>query len=316
MIPELMIIPPRLKLGDTIGIVAPAGPVRPERLHAGISCLGDAFRLRIAESVTSLHPPGVPSYLAASDQARADELMAMLADREVRAVVLARGGYGIMRILPLLDPAVLRADPKPIVGFSDATALLSWAYHAGVRGIHGPVIAQLSDLPLDDVAHLITMLTVAKPLGARPWKLATRGRRVVRGPLVAGNLSLIASLVGTPWSLPLAGVIALLEEVGERPYEIDRYLTQLSLAGAFTSTAAVVVGELVRCVDAKPPTGVPDPDDAALATIKDRMAAASIPVAVGAPIGHGIRNEAVPFGAMCELDFERGVLSITEAAVS
>jgi muramoyltetrapeptide carboxypeptidase len=313
--------------GDTIGIVAPAGPVRRDRLDRGLACLGDTFRLRVADSVTAPRAPTTPSYLAAPDDVRARELNAMLADRDVRAIVCARGGYGILRILPLLDPALLRRDPKPIVGFSDATALLAWAHHAGVRAIHGPVLAQLADLPASETAHLIRVLTDPSPLGERSWTL--RGWPVrdadhpVRhaqhtGPLFAANLSLASFLVGTPWPLPLRDAILLLEEVGERPYEIDRYLTQLALTGALSGSIAAVIGDLVRCHDPNPPAGAPDPDDAALATMIERLHASAIPVASGAPIGHGARNEAIPFGAKCELaiDDERAVLAIIEPAVA
>lgn len=310
------IIPPRVARGQTIGVVAASGPVRPDRLRHGLACLGDAFVLRVGASVTAPRVPGTPSYLAAADRIRAAELTAMLADPDVRAIILARGGYGAMRILAELDPALLARDPKPIVGFSDATALLAWAYRAGVRGIHGPMIAQLSDLAPDDVAHLIRVLTEPSPLGERPWVLRGHGRGRVRGPLVPANLSLASLLVGTPWQLPLAGAIALLEEVGERPYEIDRYVTQLALTGALATTAAAVIGDLTRCSDPNPPTGEPDPDDAALAALLDRLAAAGVPAATGAPIGHGSRNEAVPFGAMCELDLDRGALAILEPAVA
>jgi muramoyltetrapeptide carboxypeptidase len=310
------IVPPRVAKGQTVGIVAASGPVRPDRLRRGLACLGDAFVLRVGDSVTAPRVPGTPSYLAAADRIRGAELTAMLADPDVRAIILARGGYGAMRILADLDPALLARDPKPIVGFSDATALLSWAWRAGVRGIHGPMIAQLSELPPADVAHLIRVLTEPSPLGERPWLLGRHGRGRVRGPLVPANLTLASLLVGTPWQLPLAGAIALLEEVGERPYEIDRYVTQLALTGALATTAAAVIGDLTRCADPNPPTGEPDPDDAALATLLERLAAAGVPVATGAPIGHGSRNEAVPFGAMCELDLDRGALAILEPAVA
>jgi muramoyltetrapeptide carboxypeptidase len=310
------IAPPRVARGQTVGVVAPAGPVKLERLRRGLACLGDAFELRVAPSVTAPRQPTTPSYLAAPDEVRAAELGEMLADPDVRAIILARGGYGIMRILPRLDPAVLSRDPKPIVGFSDATALLAWAHHAGVRGIHGPLIATLSDLPPSDVAHLVELLTSPRPPGARPWSLRSHGRGRHLGPLVPVNLSVAAALVGTPWPVPLAGAIALFEEVGEKPYRIDRYLTQLALAGVLGSVAAAVVGDLTRCVDPKPPTGEPDPDDAALAAILERLRTTGIPVAVGAPIGHDARNEAVPFGAACELDLDRGAIAITEAAVS
>jgi muramoyltetrapeptide carboxypeptidase len=310
--------PPRIAKGQTVGVVVPAGPVQPERLRRGLACLGDAFELRIARSATAPREPETPSYLAAADRIRAAELNEMFADPDIRAIILARGGYGVMRILAELDPALLSRDPKPIVGFSDATALLSWAHRAGVRGIHGPMIAQLPDLDPSDIAHLVRVLTEPEPLGERPWPLRGHGHRRgrLRGALVPANLTLASLLVGTPWQLPLAGAIALLEEVGERPFEIDRYVTQLALTGALATTTAAVIGDLTRCSDPSPPSGDRDPDDAALATLVDRLAAAGVPAASGAPIGHGNRNEAVPFGALCELDLDRGALAILEPAVA
>jgi muramoyltetrapeptide carboxypeptidase len=314
--PGRPIVPPRIGRGQTLGVVAPAGPVNPDRLQRGLARLGDAFRIRLAPTLTSARAVDVPSYLAASDDARAAELTAMIADPDVRAIVLARGGYGLMRILSRIDPDLLRKDPKPIVGFSDATALLSWAFQAGVRGIHGPMIVQLGDLSDAEVGHLIALLTEPAAPGVRPWALTSHGRGVYQGPLIAANLALASLLVGTPWQLPLDGAIAVLEEVGEKPYELDRYLTQLWLTGQLAVTAAVVIGDLTRCVDPNPPTGVPDAPDAALAAILERLRTAGSPVAVGAPIGHGSRNEAVPFGAISVLDLDRGTLEITEGAVA
>jgi len=308
--------PPRVARGARLGIVAPSGPVAPERLCRGLARLGDAFELVIAPGVTAPRPPDLPSYLAATDEQRAAELDAMLGDPDIRGIVLARGGYGLTRILPRLDPDRLRRDPKPIVGFSDGTALLAWAHAAGVRGIHGPVVQQLGDLPDADAAHLIALLTDPRPPGERPWRLAVHGRGVHAGPLVAANLTLASLLVGTPWPLPLGGAIALFEEVGERPYELDRYLTQLIATGALAPAAAVVVGDLTRCVDPCPPAGGADPPDAALRTVLERLAAAGKPAAAGAPVGHGACNEAVPFGPACELDLERGTLAILEGAVA
>jgi len=309
-------IPPRIRRGETLGICSPAGPVKHDRFERGLARLGDAFRLRVGASVLAPHPAGVPSYLNASDDVRAEELAAMIADPDVRAILLARGGYGITRLLPRLDPGALVRDPKPIIGFSDATALLSWAHAAGVRGIHGPVVAQLGDLGDGDLAQLIALMTEPRAPGVRPWPLASHGTGVLRGPLIPGNLTLISVLVGTPWQVPLAGALALIEEVGEKPYELDRYLTQMILTGELGKARAVILGELTRCVDPKPPTGEPDPDDAALQTILERLAAARVPAAVGAPIGHGQHNEAVPFGADAILDLDAGTLEILEAAVA
>ena len=312
---DKLINPPRVSRGQTIGICAPAGPVNPDRLQRGLDRLAQTFELRVADNIYADRSPNVPSYLAASDAARAAELNAMLGDPDVRAIVLARGGYGLMRILDELDGAALVKDPKPIVGFSDATALLAWAHELGVRGIHGPMGVQLGDLPDEDVAHLVALLTDPKPPGVRPWKLAAHGTGTHRGRLIPANLTLASMLVGTPWELPLDNAIALFEEVGERPYELDRYLTQLTLTGALRSTRAVIVGDLLRCTDANPPAGGVDPDDAALRTVLERIHAFGLPAAVGAPVGHDKRNEAIPFAAMCELDLDKGTIEITEGAV-
>lgn len=308
------VIPPRVRRGDVIGVCAPAGPIREDRLRAGLARLGDAFRVRVTPAVTAPRPPGVPAYLAADDDTRAAELTGLLADPDVRAIVLARGGYGLMRILPRLDPELLRRDPKPIVGFSDATALLAWAHAAaGVRGIHGPMIGQLGELGDDDAAALVTLMTEPRAPGRRPWALAGHGTGTVRGHLVPANLTLVSVLVATPWQLPLAGAIALLEEIGERPYELDRYLTHLMLTAQLAQLRGVVLGDLTRCWD--PPPAAPTPAGA-LATVLERFATAGVPVAVGAPVGHGHRNEAVPFGAACALDLDAGTLDILDAAVA
>jgi muramoyltetrapeptide carboxypeptidase len=312
----LPIVPPRIAAGQTLGIVAPAGPVNADRLRRGLDRLGETFRLRVAPSVLAPRAADVASYLAASDETRARELHDMIRDPDVRAIVLARGGYGLMRVLPQLDPAALVADPKPIVGFSDATALLSWAYAAGVRGIHGPLGVQLADLPANDVQHLVDLLTRPSAPGVRPWSLAGHGKGSHEGPLIVGNLTMWSVLVGTPWALPTSGAIGLIEEVGERPYEIDRYLTHLALANMLQPLRAMIVGDLTRCVDSQPPSGAADPPDAALATVLERLRSLEIPTAVGAPIGHGTRNEAVPFGARCALDVDTGRFEILDAAVA
>jgi len=309
--------PPRMRRGDTLGVIAPAGPVKDlARLDRGLARLGDAFTLRIAPSLHAARNAQTPSYLAAEDDVRVAELNAMLADPDVRGILMARGGYGLMRILPRLDADALQRDPKPIIGFSDGTAILAWAHANGVRGVHGPVGVQLGNVPDEHVQALITMVTEARAPGVRPWSLVAHGAGQRRGPLVPGNLTLLSLLVGTPWAMPVADALLVVEEVGERPYEIDRYLTQLVLTGQLARAAALIVGDLTRCVDANPPTGVPDPDDAALRVVLERAASVGLSVAVGAPIGHGDRNEAVPFGAEAILDLDAGTLEIREAAVA
>ncbi len=310
------VIPPKIEPGQTLGIVAPAGPIAVERLRRGIDRLGDVFRIRVADSLAAPRSPGVPSYLAASDEVRAAELSSMIADPDVRAIVLARGGYGIMRILRRLDPDVLRRDPKPIVGFSDATALLAWAYAAGVRGIHGPMIGQLGDLDAADTARLIAMLTDPRPLGVRPWRLECHGSGIYRGPLVAANVTMWSMLVGTPWPVPARGALAVIEDVGEKPYRLDRHLTHLELAGELGQVAAMIVGDLTRCDDAQPTAEHSEPSATAAAVVLDRLRVAGVAVATGAPIGHDNRNEALPFGGQAVLDLDAGTVEVLDAAVA
>lgn len=305
--------PPRIKRGETLGITAPAGPINLEKFKRGLERFGDAFELRVGETVFGARDPQTPSYLSASDDVRVAELNAMLDDRDVRGILLARGGYGLMRILPRLDHEALRRDPKPIIGFSDATAILAWAHAAGVRGIHGPMVVQMGTLADSDIAYLIELMSGARVPGVRPWQLAAHSKGRYRGPLVTANLTMLSMLANTAWELPTKRSITILEEVGEKPYELDRYLTQLELTGQLARMQAVIVGDLTRCADANPPSGVPDPEDAALQTVLERLR--GMPVAVGAPIGHGTRNEAVPFGADAILDLDAGTLEITEAAV-
>jgi muramoyltetrapeptide carboxypeptidase len=309
--------PPRIKPGDTIGIVAPAGPIKSrDALQRGLDRLASTFTLVVGDTVTAARDAELPSYLSASDAERADELNGMLANPDIRAIVCARGGYGLTRILDSLDPTPLVRDPKPIVGFSDATALLAWAYAAGVRGIHGPVVVQLGNLPILETERLIRLLTDPAPLGRLPWSIETADDGRYVGHLIPANLTLASMLVGTRWPLPLDGAIALFEEVGEKPYEIDRYLTQLEATRALYGVEAVLWGELVRCVDPNPPTGEPDPADAAQRVIVDRLAYFATPCAFGAPIGHGDRNTAIPFGAACELDLDERILTIVDGAVA
>jgi muramoyltetrapeptide carboxypeptidase len=313
------VIPPALRDGDVVGVCAPAGRPPSDRLRRGLDRLAERFTVRlgpVARAALDDAPPYEPRFLAADDRARAGELGAMLGDRDVRAVFCARGGYGAMRILPLLDGAALAADPKPIVGFSDITALLAWGERAGVRGVHGPVITQLGEVCADDWAWLHRVLTDRAPLGRLPWTLggATAGRARVRGRLVAANLMMLARLIGTPWQIDTRGAVLVIEEVDEAPYAIDRELTQLGLAGALDGVAAGVVGDLVRCAaDRSKPDG--DPIESR-ASIAERLAHWRVPALTGAPIGHGARNAAVPYGARAEVDLARATVEVLDSAVA
>lgn len=313
------IAPPRLRQGDRVGVFAASGPPLPAPLARGVEALASAFRVDVAASARMPAPPPHATYLAAEDERRAGELNAMLANPDVRAVIMARGGYGLMRILPLLDTAALRADPKPIVGFSDGTALLSWAWTAGVRGIHGEVAVRIGPERPEAIGELVRALTDPTPLGRLPWSLGSTTARKAPlrdGVLVPANLVMTCHLVGTRWQLPLAGAIWLLEEVGERPYELDRALTHLRLAGQLDEVAGVVVGDLVRCMDPLPGPGEPDDPSTAMQVVRERLTRFGLPHLFGAHFGHGRENPPLPFAARCSFDEEAAAVHVLEGCVA
>lgn len=309
------VTPPPLRPGEVVGVCAPSGPCPPERLRPGLELIGERLTLRLGPVAARLAAGGdrgpVPPYLAGTDDERAAELTALLRAPDVRAIVMARGGYGLTRILPLLDPDDLRRDPKPIVGFSDGTALLAWALHAGVRALHGPVVVQLGGLPVDDVAAMVDALHGQAPRQVTGLRAGMAGgTRVIDGRLVAGNAKVIAQLIGTRWPLPCAGALLALEDVGEKPYAIDRNLTQLHGAGVLGELAGALVGDFTRCMDPLPAADQPDDPRAALAAVTERLSSAGVAHALGLPMGHGTRNLTVPCGAPAQLDVARGVLEL------
>ncbi|MCG8424546.1 MAG: LD-carboxypeptidase [Proteobacteria bacterium] len=298
-------------MGDTVAVCAPAGPVPQVRLKKGLERLEARYRVRVDPGVLTRK-----GYLAGDDRRRADQLNEYLRDSDVRAVLLARGGYGLMRILDLLDADALLRDPKLLVGFSDATALLGWARNAaGVRCIHGPMVAQLGDLPHRDVEWLFRSMEDPRPFGRLPVAFSPVGAHNsverVEGPLTGGNLCLLSHLVGTPYCPDFAGSVLAFEDVGERPYRIDRYLTHLGLAGLFDHIAGVLVGDLTDCEET---TRHDHPR--ALAVVDERLCRYGVAGLCGVPFGHGKRNLALPLGARCAIDVRRGELHLVEAAVS
>jgi muramoyltetrapeptide carboxypeptidase len=302
-----VIRPPRLAPGAVVRVVAPSGPVPRAGFLAGAEILGRRYQLRYDEGLFASD-----GYLAGSDERRLAELTAALADPDARAVVMARGGYGLMRILPFLNPAALRARPLPIVGFSDGTALLAHAARAGVAAVHGPVVTQLANLPTHDHEALFRLLEEPAP-GAVLTDLAALVPGRTRGPLLGGNLEVFSRLVGTPYLPDLAGAILFIEDLGERPYRVDRLVTFLDLAGVFGAIAGVVVGDFSSCLEPEP-TRASSPKAAEV--LVERLGRLAIPVATSGLFGHGTRNLALPYGCVCELDTFEGTLVALEGAVS
>ncbi len=294
-----------LRPGDRIGVCAPAGPVDAAAFSRGLDVLRSfGWPLLVNDQVHARQ-----RYLAGPDGLRSATLHAFLRDPSIRAIVCARGGYGSLRLLESIDVAALRADPKPLVGFSDITALHALWATAGVASIHGPVVTQLGGQPAESIARLKCAL--AGDALAPHTGLATITPGRASGILRGGNLATLASLTGTPWMPKLSGAILLLEDIGERPYRLDRFVTQLRTARALDGIVGVVLGDFTDCAESAKGT---EPAYTALDILSEALAPLGVPVAAGAPIGHGALNLAVPLGRLVTLDADAGTLSFEATA--
>lgn len=293
-----------LRAGDRVAVVAPAGPFDPRELADGLAALvGLGW-----EPVPVGRLDARDGYLAGDDETRAAALGEALSDPTLRAVFCARGGYGSTRILDRLDPALLRRDPKPIVGFSDVTALLAWAAQAaGVVAVHGPVLAQLGRADAPTLLALQALLTGAVDAGRPLLEGLTALREgTAVGTLRGGNLTMLGALAGTPHAVPLAGTILFVEDVGEPVYRLDRVLTQLRSMPDWPRLAGLVIGDL----------GVRDDDEALVRLLGELSNEAPCPVVRGAAVGHGARNLALPVGVRVRLDASAGTLVALEPPLS
>jgi muramoyltetrapeptide carboxypeptidase len=296
--------PRALRPGATIGVAAPGFAVDPASLEEGLALWREAgFRVVHRDDVCARD-----GYLAGDDARRVRELAGLVADRRVDAILCARGGYGSDRIIHKLDAARFRAARKPLIGYSDITALLLWQQRrARLGGFHGPMLDKGSKLDRDVFAELLAQLAgaTAEPLRGRG---AAGGK--AEGRLVGGSLTLLASSIGTSWEVDTRGAILMLEEVGERPYRVDRMLQQLRGAGKLTELVGVGIGDFSSCEDAKYPT--PDAEQVLLEVLKPLR----VPIVLGLSFGHVLANRAWPFGARAKIDGRRGEVTVLEAGVT
>jgi muramoyltetrapeptide carboxypeptidase len=301
-----LIKPRALAAGATLGIAAPGGPVDAGKLAAGEALLRQAgFQTLRRDDLLDRH-----SYLAGDDARRVDEFMQWIEDDRVDGIVCARGGYGCDRILAALDAGRVRAAAKPLVGYSDITALLLWQRRcAGLMGFHGPMLDRGGDVDPEAIAALAAQLRGDAKL---PLVLRGAGQRAGKasGRLVGGSLTLVAASIGTLWEIDTRGAILLLEDVGERPYRIDRMLQQLLGAGKLASLAGVGVGDFASCLDERyPETGALD---VILAAVGDL----GVPVVTGLPFGHVRANFPWTVGGRATIDGDAGEIRMTEQGVS
>lgn len=299
--------PPALQPGDKIRLVAPASPFDRSAFEAGrkaLSALG-------FEPVVAKQEFVADGFLAGDDASRAARLTRALAEPDTRAVWAIRGGYGTVRTMAQLDLGLLRRADKLLVGFSDLTALLiNLATPGGLVCVHGPVITQLARLPAAQGRWLKTLVSTPAPDGPVPLgrlKRLVPGR--AQGRLVGGNLSVLASLVGTPRMPSLRGAILFVEDVAEAAYRLDRLWYQLVDSRALSGVRAVVLGELVDCR----PGG--RGRWSARAVLERAVTALGVPAVSGAAFGHARRNVALPVGVRASLDANAGVLRLLQGAV-
>lgn len=309
--------PPRLRPGDTLGLVAPASPSPDEsRIERGIRYLESrGYRVKPGRYLRRR-----TGFFAGTDAQRAAELNAMFRDPQVQAIFCLRGGYGSGRLLPLLDYGAIRRHPKILVGFSDLTALqLGLLRRPGLITFSGPLVAVEFAQTVDPFTeeHFWRLLTSRHPVGPLPTP-KPRGQLPVlqpgraEGRLVAGNLALLVSLLGTRYLPEMRGSLLVVEDVGEQLYRLDRMWTQLRLAGWLSQLAGLVLGSFTDC----PPA--PEPNRGLSLNSMAREVAGWIrgPVVRGLAYGHEPRRLTLPLGLTARLDTGRGRMEILEAAVT
>jgi len=289
-----VIFPPPLHPGDTVAVIAPSGPFDRAAALAGIAWL--ARRYRVVYGKTLFARDG---YLAGSDRRRLGELQKAL-ESDARAVIAARGGYGLGRIASLVDWRAARRHPKWLVGFSDFTVLHAESWRRGLATVHAPMVCTLASATATARRHWIA--TLEDPMRERRWTgLARwRGGRAA-GTFVGGNLAILHSLAAAGRLRFPKDALVFLEDIGERPYRVDRMLTDLVTGGHFAHAAGIVVGDFTECA-----TG---PDGRTVEhVLRERLGAIGIPLAARFPGGHGKRNDAIVLGHRARLDAGRGVL--------
>ncbi|MDX1674122.1 MAG: LD-carboxypeptidase [Longimicrobiales bacterium] len=301
-----MIYPPALRPGDTVALIAPAGPVDGPTIDRALE------RCRRLGLQPDLGPNARArtGYLAGEDGDRADDLRRAI-EGDAAGIWALRGGYGTLRTLEHVDLSPLRARPKSFIGFSDNTAVHLALLREGIVSFHGPH-AGFEHFPAATAAAFRAVVMTPEPAGPLP----VSGDRSVRpealvpgtaeGPLIGGNLSLLAATCGTRYQPDTRGAILFFEDVGEATYRLDRMLMQLRLAGMLDDVAGVAIGDLAGSGE----------EAAARDVVAELLGRLEVPVAFGLPFGHGEENWTLPLGVPARLDADAGTLALLEAATT
>ena len=293
-----------MKPGDLIGIAASASPFDVEEFKHGVDHLEKmGFKIFHRSDIFEKK-----SYLAGSDARRAEELLELLKNPEIKAVFFARGGYGLMRILSTIDGDILKIPPKIVMGYSDITALLVYLYQKyGWVTFYGPVVAKDLSVNMHEMTlkYLQDAVTGTKALGPFVFdEVTSNGKGSAEGILVGGCLSLVRSLLATPYELSMDDKIVFLEDINEKPYAVDRMLTQLVLAGRLKKVKGIIFGNFVNGGDAT------HFQETALDVLRDFKG----PILFNFPAGHGPLKVTLPLGIKARISAEGKKLEYLESA--
>lgn len=310
----------RLDPGDGIGIVAPASaPPDPGAIDASVAVLENlGFKPQLAHHVRNRW-----GFLAGSDRDRAKDLMAMFADRRVKAIVCVRGGYGSARLLPLLDYSVIRRHRKIFIGYSDITSLhCALLVKANLVSFHGPMLNSdfiKPGLPEATLQSFLRTLGNPTPAGSICQGFKVNSVRVLSpglasGQLMGGNLSILCASLGTPYQPVFRDKILFFEDVDEVPYRFDRMLTQLLNAGLLQQVRGIAIGINAHCRDPKA-RKAKEYRQTVEEVFTERLLPLNVPIVAGLPFGHVPGNATLPVGVQTTLDGVHGDLLITEPAV-
>jgi muramoyltetrapeptide carboxypeptidase len=303
--------PPALRPGDTVGIVAPASNVKQSELEAGCEALRRAgYNPFYLDSILQRD-----LYFAGTSIRRARELEEMFARDEVRAIICARGGYGANYLLQELDLAKVTSNPKIFVGYSDLTTLLTYFLDAGLVTFHGPMVAKdwshENGINLDSWLAAVTQKeSWSVPVDAHVVSLADGD---AEGILYGGCLSILVASLGTAYEIKTEDTILFLEDLAAKPYQVDRMLMQLKLAGKLDKVRGLIFGEMIDCVQS------PNQDYTLQEVITRIVSELRIPVAYGLKSGHVTSNNiTLPLGVRARLKVSEALVKITilESAVS
>lgn len=292
--------PSRLIAGDTLGIIAPSSPFDKYKFRNGLSVIEEmGFTVFFPETIFEQK-----GYLAGSDAHRTHILNSMFRDSDIKGIICARGGYGALRILPMIDFDAVALNPKVFIGCSDVTVLLNMFYSkCGLVSLHGPMIESLAKASDQTKQSLCDMLLKEQDLTIDCENRVVIHSGVASGIMAGGNLTTLCHLVGTPFEPDFSGQILLLEDIGESLYRIDRLLMHMKLAGCFEHIRGIVLGSFKGC-------GEPD---LVYQVFDDIFSNDSFPILAGFDIGHDEPNLTIPFGINASFNTTDGRLKFNES---